>query len=352
MPNEHEKLWDYDAVAIGQTGTETTVTITMDTLREYARATQHARGAELGQANAATHPVENPVENLAEKLAENSAKVLAMPSMVLAYAPLLRYDLAENSGCVALEDSKTARRQTPFAKCDIRWHAPVVVGDCITATRRVLDKYERRSNKFVTFHVEAVNQRGVMVAEYDYTCIFAYAQGQKTVPDSGGSEPGGITVKPGHPVAESHRVLTAEHATLGSPLPALQVTESQDTILGYNNVQLAGRLMTSNIHTDEEFARQNIFGGAVNAGPATLSYVEQMLSLSFPLSAFYSGGRLLMRAIEPFRAGHVVTLQGQVTAAQAIGDHHQVGCTVRGTNQLGSLVCLAEATLNLPPTGE
>ena len=274
MPNEHEKLWDYDAVAIGQTGTETTVTITLDTLREYARATQHARGSELGQKNDSTHPAENPAE------------ILAMPSMVLAYAPLLRYDLAENNGFVALEDSKTARRQTPFAKCDIRWHAPVVVGDCITATRRILDKYERRGSKFVTFRVEAVNQRGVMVAEYDYTCIFAYAQGQKTAPASAGSETGGTTVKPGHPVAQAHRVLTAEHATVGTPLPALQVTESQDTIMGYNNVQLAGRLMTSNIHTDEAFARRNIFGGAVNAGPATLSYVEQVLALSFPLSAF------------------------------------------------------------------
>ena len=331
MSNEPEKLWDYDAVAIGQTGTETTVSITTDTLREYARATQHARGAELEQTNDATHP----------------AAVLAMPSMVLAYAPLLRYDLAEHNGFVALEDSKTARRQTPFAKCDMRWHAPVVVGDCITATRRVLDKYERRGSKFVTFRVEAVNQRGVLVADYDYTCIFAYAQGQKTVPASGEAETGGTAVKPGQPVAEARRVLTAEHATVGSTLPTLRVTESQDTILGYNDIQLAGRLMTSNIHTDEEFARQNIFGGAVNAGPATLSYVEQMLSLSFPLSAFYSGGRLLMRAIEPFRAGHVVTLQGEVTAAQAMGDHCRVGCTVRGTNQLGSLVCLAEATLNL-----
>ena len=336
MPTEHEKLWDYDAVAIGQTGTETTVTLTLDTLREYARATQHARGAELDQTNDATTP----------------AAVLALPSIVLAYAPLLRYDLAENNGFVALEDAKTARRQTPFAKCDIRWHTPVVVGDCITASRRVLDKYERRGSKFVTFRVEAVNQRGVRVADYDYTCIFAYAQGQKTVPASGEAETEGTPVKPGYPVAETRRVLTAEQAMVGTTLPALQVTESQDTILGYNNVQLAGRLMTSNIHTDEEFARHNIFGGAVNAGPATLSYVEQMLSLSFPLSAFYAGGRLLMRAIEPFRAGQVVTLRGEVVAVQARGDHHQVGCTVRGTNQLGSLVCLAEATLNLPPTEE
>ncbi len=336
MPNEPEKLWDYDAVAIGQTGTETTVTITMDTLREYAQATQHVRGSELDQTNDATHP----------------AAVLAMPSMVLAYAPLLRYDLAENNGFVALEDSKTARRQTPFAKCDIRWHVPVAIGDCITATRRVLDKYERRGSRFVTFRVEAVNQRGVMVADYDYTCIFAYVQGQKTVPASGGAEAWETTVKPGQPVAEARRVLTTEQATVGTTLPALQVTESQDTILGYNDIQLAGRLMTSNIHTDEEFARQNIFGGAVNAGPATMSYVEQMLTLSFPLSAFYSGGRLLMRAIEPFRAGHVVTLQGEVTAAQTMGDHCRVGCTVRGTNQLGSLVCLAEASLSLSRTEE
>ena len=336
MPTEHEKLWDYDAVAIGQTGTETTVSLALDTLREYAQATQHARGAELEQTNDVTTP----------------AAVLAMPSMVLAYAPLLRYDLAEHNGFVALEDAKTARRQTPFAKCDIRWHAPVMVGDCITATRRVLDKYERRGSKFVTFRVEAVNQRGIRVADYDYTCIFAYAQGQKTVPASEEAGTEGAPVKPGYPVAEARRVLTAEQATVGTTLPALRVTESQDTILGYNDVQLAGRLMTSNIHTDEEFARHNIFGGAVNAGPATLSYVEQMLTLSFPLSAFYAGGRLLMRAIEPFRAGQVVTLRGEVTAVQARGDHYQVGCTVRGTNQPGSLVCLAEATLNLPLTEE
>ena len=336
MSTEPEKLWDYDAVAIGQTGTETRVSITLDTLREYARATQYARGLELAQTHDATNP----------------AAVLAMPSMVLAYAPLLRYDLAEHNGFVALEDSRTARRQTPFAKCDMRWHAPVVVGDCITASRRVLDKYERRGSKFVTFRVEAVNQRGVRVADYDYTCIFAYALGQKTVPASGEAETEGTPVKPGQPVAEARRVLTAEQATPGTALPALRVTESPDTILGYNNVQLAGRLMTSNIHTDEEFARHNIFGGAVNAGPATLSYVEQMLSLSFPLSAFYSGGRLLMRAIEPFRAGQVVTLQGEVTATQAINGQQQVGCRVRGTNQLGALVCLAEASLNLPPTRE
>ena len=120
-------------------------------------------------------------------------------------------------------------------------------------------------------------------------------------------------------MAEARQVLTAEHATVGTALPTLRVTESQDTILGYNDIQLAGRLMTSNIHTDEEFARQNIFGGAVNAGPATMSYVE---ADAHPV---VSAVCVLLRRpacscarIEPFRAGHVVTLRGEVTGGHRL----------------------------------
>lgn len=40
---------------------------------------------------------------------------------------------------------------------------------------------------FVTFRVEAVNQRGAMVTAYDYTCTVAYAQGKKAAPVAGGS---------------------------------------------------------------------------------------------------------------------------------------------------------------------
>ncbi len=333
MPSEHEKLWEYDAVAIGQAGTETKVSITLDNIRDYALAVQHHHARYVDPDNYPKYP----------------PGVVAMPTMVLAYAPLLRYDIAANNGFVALEESKTARRQTPFAKCDIRWYEPVVVGDLITGTRRVVDKYERRGSKFVTFRVEAFNQNGVKVSEYDYTCIFEYARGRKAVPTPpDASETGATVVTPGQPVAEASHLLTFEATSVGDALPRLQVTESQETINRYNDVRLAGKPSASNIHTDEEFARRNIFGGAVNAGPATMSYVDQMLELSFPLRAFYYGGRLAMRAIEPFRAGHVVTLQGEVTAMQLEGDRRQVASRVRGTNRRGDLVCLCDAALNLP----
>ena len=97
----------------------------------------------------------------------------------------------------------------------------------------------------------------------------------------------------------------------------------------------------------EEFARQNIFGGAVNSGPATMSYVDQMLQRSFPLGAVYGGGSLLMRAITPFRAGDTVTFAGEVTGVREEAGQKMVECRVKGINQRGELVSLSDARLVL-----
>lgn len=161
MVEQKERLWDFEAVQPGQSGQPTVVAITAENIAGYALVAQN-RDARYQRAGA----------NL-----EYDGELVAMPSMALSCAPLLRDDIAANNGFTALEESRTARRQTPFAKCEIRWSRPVRAGDTITGNRRVLEKYQRRDNKFVTFRVEAVNQRGELVAEYDYTCIFEYAQG-------------------------------------------------------------------------------------------------------------------------------------------------------------------------------
>ncbi len=279
---------------------------------------------------------------------EYGGSLVAMPSMVLSYAPLLRDDVAENIGMVALEQSKTARRQTPFAKCEIRWFGPAQAGDTITATRRVLEKYERRDSQFVVFRVEAANQRNEKVAEYDYTCIFKYAGGQRTPPlPTEPSQPALENLSQGSATAPL-RFLSFDELSVGRALEPLTLWESQEIINRKNEFRLAGKPSPSNIHTDEEFARKNIFGGTVNAGPATMSYVDQMLGRSFPLKAFYDGGRLLMRALTPFRAGDLVTFQGEVFGQRVDGRRGVVDCQVKGLNQRGELVCLAEATLVLP----
>jgi acyl dehydratase len=325
-----EKLWDYDAVKPGQEGNTTVVTLSAEHIAAYARVAQNPDPR--FQASAAN--------------AEYGGALVAMPTMVLTYAPLLRDEIAERQGFVALEESKTARRQTPFAKCEVCWFRPVFAGDTLTGTRRVLEKYERRGSRFVAFRIEASNQRGEAVARYDYTCIFSYARGQREVP----KEPGTAQPVAAPAVAQASkpgRWLTFDSVTMGDTLVPLSLSESAEIMLRKNELRLAGKHKPSNIHTDEEFARKNIFAGMVNSGPATLSYVDQMLEQSFPLRAFYDGGRILMRAITPFRAGDTVTFGGEVTGKRIEADKRIVECRVRGTNQRGELVCLSDATMVL-----
>ena len=326
MLEQAERLWTYEAVEPGQYGAETVVAITADNIAWYAKVAM----------------------NHDARYYEAQPR-LAMPTMVLAYAPLLREEIAEANGFIAQEQSKTARRQTPFAKCEIRWSQPVCDGDTITGTRGVLEKYERRGSRFVTFRVEGVNQRGETAVEYDYTCIFDYAGGQREAP---GERPHPSPLPEGEGIAAGEgagqrRLLDFDSAVEGTPLAELSITESQEIINNRSAFRLAGRPNESNIHTDEEFARQNIFGGTVNSGPATMSYVDQMLQLSFPPEAFYNGGSLLMRAITPFRSGDTVTFAGEVTGRRREGDLGIVECRVRGTNQRGELVCLADAALGV-----
>ena len=332
MVEQAEKLWTYEAAEPGQYGAETVVAITGENIAGYAQVAL------------------NDDPQYRSPLSLSKGATLAMPTMVLAYAPLLREEIAEANGFTAQEQSKTARRQTPFAKCEIRWHKPVCAGDTITGTRGVLEKYERRDSRFVTFRVGGVNQRGETAVEYDYTCIFDYAKGQRAVPTErphpSPSSPSPIPSPSGGGLGWGRsRLLDYDLAVEGTPLAELSITESQEIINNRSAFRLAGRPNESNIHTDEEFARQNIFGGTVNSGPATMSYVDQMLQLSFPPEAFYNGGSLLMRAITPFRSGDTVTFAGEVTGRRREGDRGIVECRVRGANQRGELVCLADAAL-------
>ena len=320
MVDQQERLWTFDAVEPGQVGNETKVEITSSNIAEYARLSlNHSPAYQSG-----------------------SSKLVAMPTMVLSYAPLLREEIASANGFVAFEVSKNNRSQTPFAKCEIRWSVPVITGDVIIGRRRVLEKYERRGSKFVTFRVEAINQRKELVAEYDYTCIFEYAQGQREVPKLDANQTAEAT-----PLLASQALVNFAETPVGHHLNELAITESQNIMNEKNDFRLAGRRSDSNIHTDEEFAKQNIFAGTTNSGPATMSYVDQMLGLSFSVDSFYSGGSLLMRAITPFRSGDTVTFRGEITDKREDGGKKLIDCRVKGTNQRGDLVCLSDGSFVL-----
>jgi acyl dehydratase len=158
MTGETEKRWEWDVVEPGLPGEPYVTHVTPESIAAYARRVRNPNPAYV----------------------EGGPGGLAMPTGIFDIAPLRRNSVAKANGFTALEWVKENPRQTPFAKCTVSWFAPIRAGDTVTSTARVIEKYERRGNKFVTFHVEAVNQRNVKVAEYDYTCIFEYAKGQKT----------------------------------------------------------------------------------------------------------------------------------------------------------------------------
>ena len=335
-PAAAERLWTYDAVRVGQAGAATQVAISAADIAEYAACAQnpdprYQAANPGGDADGAGHTR------------------LAMPTMALTYAPLLRDEIAAANGFVAQEQSQTARRQTPFAKCEIRWYRPVRAGETIVGTRKVGEKYERRGSKFVTFRVSAFAESGAVVVSYDYTCIFEYAAGQRTPPAPDADTDAAAVIPDTDAVPDPAQFLTWDDARVGVALPrTLAVGETTENILRKNAQRLAGRPSPSNIHTDEEFARQNIFGGAVNAGPATMSYVDRFLGLNFAPESLYNGGSLLLRAITPFRAGDVVAFSGAVTGAGGnLYGQRKVQCRIRGVNQRDELVCLADATLTL-----
>ena len=278
MPQTAENLWHFNAVTPGQQGPQTQVTLTPQNIAQYAQAAL-CQNPRYHAPNPATTPHPEPVEGhpqLATPAPTTSATPapthpepveghphpatpapihpepveghprpqLAMPTMILSYAPLLREEIAEANGYTALEQSQTARRQTPFAKCEIRWHIPVSAGDTITASRRVLEKYERRGSRFVTFQVQAFNQHNQPAAEYDYTCIFDYAQSQRQRPNPANPPPSETAAAPSSPQqteTENPPLLNRQTAQPGTPLTPLSITESQETINRRSAFRLAGR---------------------------------------------------------------------------------------------------------------
>ncbi|MBI2215685.1 MAG: MaoC family dehydratase [Candidatus Rokubacteria bacterium] len=140
-----------------------------------------------------------------------------------------------------------------------------------------------------------------------------------------------------------------EAIQVGDTLPTLVKEESQETIDAYRALAIPGeRTNWKDLHTDPSFARQGIFGGTVNMGVATVSYLAQLLETAFPVRSILArGARLSMQARQPFRAGDVVSFTGTVVAKRHDAGQRLVDLELVGTNTLGDTVARATATVVL-----
>ena len=153
-----EKVYEWEVAEIGDQSPPYVYEVTAEKIANYCRAVQY----------------ENPVYvNDATAREMGFPGIFAPPTMLYAYAPQRRQDVIHAKGYIAPEEYSGSSRSTPFASTDIRFQAVLVrPGDVITSTTWVVEKLQRRGNKFIKFRVTAHNQREELVADYDYVCLW------------------------------------------------------------------------------------------------------------------------------------------------------------------------------------
>ena len=153
-----EKVYEWDDAEIGDQSPPFVYEVTAENIAQYSRAVGY----------------ENPVYlNDAAAKEVGFPGVLAPSTMLYTYAPVRRLEVTKSKGYISPDQSTRNPRSTPFVSTDIRFQGVLVrPGDVITSTTSVVDKLQRRGNKFITFRVIAQNQRDETVAEYDFVCLW------------------------------------------------------------------------------------------------------------------------------------------------------------------------------------
>jgi acyl dehydratase len=268
-------VYEWDVAVVGQEAPPYTFGVTEASIANYCLAVRDDNPLYLNAEAARTGPF---------------AGIVAPPSYAFVCAPLRRHELMHAHGYAAPEEHGV--RATPFAKAALRFWQPVRPADAITSIVRLVDRYERRGNRFLTFRVHAVGSHGDPVAEYEYTVIWQ----QAPVPfraDAG---------------SDDVPTVDADHA-----LPVVHKVESQLAIDAYAELTRLWPRPGQSLHSDPDFARRSIFGGTVNLGMATMAYCSQVLERAFgPASILRPGASLEFKATRPIRAGDAIDVGGRV----------------------------------------
>jgi len=221
------------------------------------------------------------------------------PGYIFVVAPQRRHATMASVGFRAPEQDPEEPRSTPYVGSDVRYHRPVKLGDIVHSVTVLNRKFERSGNRFIVFRVEATDDEGLPVAEYDYTCLWERGPRRETRERGASNRP-----------YEPSRDIRAGTGTV------LVKSESADTISAYGRLPVGRPDDWLSTHTNEEFARTAIFGAAVNAGVATVGYTVQWLDIVEEPGVLWNGGRLESRALSPVKAGDDLQIIGERSEVQ------------------------------------
>jgi len=216
------------------------------------------------------------------------------PGYIFVVGPQRRHATMASVGCRAPEPDPDEPRSTPYVGSDVRYHRSVKPGDIVHSVTVLDKKFERGGNRFIVFRVEATDDEGLPIAEYDYTCLWERGPRRETRESSTSNRS-----------AQPARDVRAGTGTV------LVKSETADTIAAYGRMPVGRPDDWLSTHTNEEFARTAIFGAAVNAGVATVGYTLQWLDIVEKPGVLWNGGRLESRALAPVKAGDDVQITGE-----------------------------------------
>ena len=312
------RTWDYAAVEVGQRAQPIANEVTPDSI------VRHAATSRSMNPNYYSDP-----------------PPFAMPTQIFSLAPKNRVGVAENNGMTII-----TAHATPFAKCEGRWFAPIRLGDTVISVATVLEKYERRGNKFVTLRLEPHNGRGEKLAEINHTSIFEFRKHDRPQPSSGAAaRRTGPDLEPSSPQethpAEAVETVTFETIKVGGAVHPFTIHSPPQTEVDGAAVP-QGEIPSQASHEPGRFP----WGAMHGVGGITImGYLDAMLERWAPDGTLYGGGRLLFKAIKNFRPGDTNTYRGTVTAKREHHGKRLVDIAITGANQLGQLTGVAEATL-------
>jgi acyl dehydratase len=307
---EQLPIYEWDVAEIGHAAPPFTYLVTEESIADYCTAVRNENPLYLDVNAASNGPF---------------GGIIAPPTYVFKCAPLRRNEVMHAQGYASPEEKRD--RATPYAKSELKFYRPIRVGDTITSTVELLDKYERRGNQFITWKTEALNQNDEKVVEYTYTIIWRRAPKDPSIQETPRSAPA-----------------DAITASTGEALPIVTKVETQEAIDQYSELTRVRPRISPSLHSDPEFAQRTIFGGTVNMGVATAAYCSEVLEQAFgPGALLKPGSRLEYKGVRPIHAGTRIELAGEVVSKNDSGAECKI--TVRDDKE--TVVGVATATVVL-----
>lgn len=303
-------LYDWDVAQIGHSAPPLELEITAERIANYCLAVRNT----------------NPIYTDPEAARKGPfGEIVAPPAFLFKAAPMRRNEVMHAMGYASPEEK--GDRSTPYAKAFAEFQRPIRLGDVITSTVTLEEKYERRGNQFITWRIRGHNQHGEDIGTYAYTII--WRQGPREARPAGAPAP----ARPEEPVVEP-----------ADTLPSITKLESQEAIDTYGELTRLRPRVGASVHSDPSFAQRSIFGGTANMGVATAAYCAELVEGAYsPTTLVKPGANLEYKGIRPIRAGYEITLNGRVTARRA--DAHDL--EIKVVNQEGTLCGIATATVVL-----